>query len=183
MKARCFGLAVAMMLTILAVPANASVINWTLSGVTFDDGGTASGTFSTDSNTGGVTAFDITTTGGSTLGGSVYDTTTSALFGNNFFSSNSFILATLNGSSPYINLVFVNPLTSTGVDVLVPGTSVGSVVGSWECNNCDPRRGVVGGEAVSAVPEPSTWAMLLLGFAGIGSMAYRRKSRPALMAA
>jgi hypothetical protein len=34
-----------------------------------------------------------------------------------------------------------------------------------------------------AVPEPSTWAMLLLGFAGIGFMAYRRKSKPALMAA
>ena len=34
-----------------------------------------------------------------------------------------------------------------------------------------------------AVPEPSTWAMLLLGFAGIGFLAYRRKSKPALMAA
>jgi len=36
---------------------------------------------------------------------------------------------------------------------------------------------------VAAVPEPSTWAMMLLGFAGLGFMAYRRKSRPALMAA
>jgi hypothetical protein len=27
----------------------------------------------------------------------------------------------------------------------------------------------------SAVPEPSTWAMMILGFAGIGFMAYRRK--------
>ena len=27
-----------------------------------------------------------------------------------------------------------------------------------------------------AVPEPSTWAMLILGLAGIGFMAYRRKS-------
>jgi hypothetical protein len=35
----------------------------------------------------------------------------------------------------------------------------------------------------SAVPEPSTWAMMLLGFASIGFMAYRRKSKPALMAA
>jgi hypothetical protein len=34
-----------------------------------------------------------------------------------------------------------------------------------------------------AVPEPSTWAMLLIGFAGIGFMAYRRKSKPTLMAA
>ena len=36
---------------------------------------------------------------------------------------------------------------------------------------------------VSAVPEPSTWAMMILGFAGIGFMAYRRKNKPALMAA
>ena len=36
---------------------------------------------------------------------------------------------------------------------------------------------------VSAVPEPSTWAMLLLGFAGIGFIACRRKSQPALSAA
>jgi len=37
--------------------------------------------------------------------------------------------------------------------------------------------------AVSAVPEPSTWAMMILGFTGLGVMAYRRKSKPALMAA
>jgi hypothetical protein len=36
---------------------------------------------------------------------------------------------------------------------------------------------------VAAVPETSTWAMMLLGFAGVGYMAYRRKSKPALMAA
>ena len=35
----------------------------------------------------------------------------------------------------------------------------------------------------SAVPEPSTWAMILLGFAGVGFMAYRRNSKPVLMAA
>lgn len=34
-----------------------------------------------------------------------------------------------------------------------------------------------------SVPEPSTWATMILGFAGIGFMAYRRKSKPALMAA
>jgi hypothetical protein len=36
---------------------------------------------------------------------------------------------------------------------------------------------------VSSVPEPSTWAMMLLGFAGVGFMAYRRKSKPALLTA
>jgi hypothetical protein len=35
----------------------------------------------------------------------------------------------------------------------------------------------------AAVPEPSSWAMMILGFAGVGFMAYRRKSKPALMAA
>jgi hypothetical protein len=30
------------------------------------------------------------------------------------------------------------------------------------------------GPPVPAVPEPSTWAMMILGFAGVGFMAYRR---------
>jgi hypothetical protein len=29
--------------------------------------------------------------------------------------------------------------------------------------------------SISAVPEPSTWAMMVLGFAGVGFMAYRRR--------
>jgi PEP-CTERM motif len=37
--------------------------------------------------------------------------------------------------------------------------------------------------AVAAVPEPATWAMMVLGFAGIGFMSYRRKSKPAMIAA
>jgi PEP-CTERM motif-containing protein len=37
--------------------------------------------------------------------------------------------------------------------------------------------------AMTSTPEPSTWAMMILGFAGIGFMAYRRKAKPALMAA
>jgi hypothetical protein len=35
----------------------------------------------------------------------------------------------------------------------------------------------------SAVPEPSTWAMMILGFAGIGFMAYRKKNPGAALAA
>ncbi|MCK1636330.1 PEPxxWA-CTERM sorting domain-containing protein [Bradyrhizobium sp. 157] len=37
-------------------------------------------------------------------------------------------------------------------------------------------RGNIG---VAAVPEPSTWAMMILGFAGVGYMTYRRKRRAA----
>jgi hypothetical protein len=32
--------------------------------------------------------------------------------------------------------------------------------------------------AVDPVPEPSTWAMLILSFAGVGIMAYCRNGRP-----
>jgi hypothetical protein len=33
------------------------------------------------------------------------------------------------------------------------------------------------------VPEPSTWAMMIVGFCGLGWLAYRRKNRFALNAA
>jgi hypothetical protein len=33
---------------------------------------------------------------------------------------------------------------------------------------------------VSAVPEPSTWAMMILGFFGVGFLAYRRRSGTAV---
>ena len=35
------------------------------------------------------------------------------------------------------------------------------------------------GPAVAAVPEPSTWAMMLIGFLGLGVMAYRRRTQTA----
>jgi hypothetical protein len=35
---------------------------------------------------------------------------------------------------------------------------------------------------INGVPEPSTWAMLLIGFAGIGAMAYRRNKVSVLTA-
>jgi hypothetical protein len=37
--------------------------------------------------------------------------------------------------------------------------------------------------AVAAVPEPSTWVMLILGFAGIGFMTYRRSRKSEALAA
>jgi PEP-CTERM motif len=59
------------------------------------------------------------------------------------------------------------------VDVFGIG-STGLIVGNAA------NSGAEGITGVPAVPEPSTWAMMVLGFAGIGFMAYRRKSRGAL---
>jgi hypothetical protein len=36
------------------------------------------------------------------------------------------------------------------------------------------------GGTIPAVPEPSTWAMMILGFVGIGTLAYRRQRRAML---
>jgi hypothetical protein len=43
--------------------------------------------------------------------------------------------------------------------------------------------GLIDVQFASPVPEPSTWAMMIFGFAGLAFMTYRRKSKPALMAA
>ena len=56
--------------------------------------------------------------------------------------------------------------------------------GDGGCSNCYfGQIALLSTPSVGSVPEPSTWAMMLLGFAGVGFMAYRRKSKPVLMAA
>jgi hypothetical protein len=45
----------------------------------------------------------------------------------------------------------------------------------------DPTTGDVGALTLTtAVPETSTWAMMILGFMGVGFMAYRRRGQPSL---
>ena len=41
--------------------------------------------------------------------------------------------------------------------------------------DCGANPGFEGIASVAAVPEPSTWAMMILGFAGVGFMANRRR--------
>ena len=38
-------------------------------------------------------------------------------------------------------------------------------------------------QLTASIPEPSTWAMMLLGFLGVGFLAYRRKNQLALRVA
>jgi hypothetical protein len=77
-----------------------------------------------------------------------------------------------------------NGLAISGFDfVLASGTNGAFSNGTW--TDPDPSRGNGGitstlnitADFTSAVPEPSTWAMLILGFAGVGFMAYRRRDQ------
>jgi hypothetical protein len=52
-----------------------------------------------------------------------------------------------------------------------------------ELDNCCNGGVMLDSIAVTGVPETSTWIMMILGFAGLGFMAYRRKSQAELMAA
>jgi hypothetical protein len=60
-------------------------------------------------------------------------------------------------------------LAVTDVRLNLDGTSSGPLTGSLTISG--------------AVPEPSTWAMMILGFLGVGFMAYRRKNQTAFNAA
>jgi hypothetical protein len=51
-------------------------------------------------------------------------------------------------------------------------------VGNFQFGNTSTSFDVT--SIAEAVREPSTWMMMLLGFAGLGFMAYRRKSAPVL---
>ena len=42
-------------------------------------------------------------------------------------------------------------------------------------NSGSLRVSVTADSSISAVPEPSTWAMMILGFLGIGTVTYRRR--------
>jgi hypothetical protein len=66
---------------------------------------------------------------------------------------------------------------STSATIMFQQTSATTYVGDTGLDNVSIST------VSSGVPEASTWAMMLLGFAGLGFVAYRRKSRPALLAA
>jgi hypothetical protein len=179
--------AFALVLLAVGTAAKADVV-WTLTDVPLSDGGLLSGTF-TINVYGYITesSVSVTTTPGSILAGDSYSAVPVAANINNvggtglpdnvvqFFS-------TTNGYTGSMQLTFANALTSPGIDPIVGG--IGGP--SWECATgfgCPPYNGtpirfVDDGRSsfASAVPEPATWAMMILGFLGMGFIGYRRKS-------
>ncbi len=84
----------------------------------------------------------------------------------------------LNGNGADAPLIY-----TIGNDVGFPTMDYG-LRGTCESAETYVNTGTAGVWQVAAVPEPSTWAMLLLGFAGVGFMAHRQKAKkPALLAA
>jgi hypothetical protein len=81
-------------------------------------------------------------------------------------------------------LVNSAPETNDATDPVAPGTYSGASFNLYyvEGNGAPAVLDVNlrSANLTTDVPEPSTWAMMILGFFGVGFMAYRRKSKVAL---
>lgn len=114
-----------------------------------------------------------------TLRAGTYSATYTALLPGDGFATNG-------TGNVYID--FFGGTASNSVNTDNFGTSTGTFAGLYANAFCDtlqhcnqitgtlynvPTQWTV--TEVTAVPEPSTWAMIILGFCGLGFMAYRRK--------
>ncbi len=168
-------------LTAATVPTAASAdVVWTVNG-TFDDGGTVSGFFDIDVY-GYVDGFNLQTAGGSTDAGFDYDPSDS------YFSNGTFYVDAQPGYQSDLHLEFADNLTVASADNAIQGGEGGP---SWECQNSYscylPADGSIryiatGFASAGGVPEPAAWALMILGFGGVGAM-LRNRRRPAIAVA
>jgi hypothetical protein len=72
-----------------------------------------------------------------------------------------------------LSLFFTTPTPGSLVG-FTGGTITGGFVG-FPLNTFNTYENLSGSITTPAVPEPSTWAMMLLGFVGLGFLAHRRR--------
>jgi hypothetical protein len=154
----------------------------------FDDGEHLTGTFSLNVY-GYLATVNLTTTGSgtSTLPGDTYTMpgSSSGIIPNAPPPNGFYILPDSDGAyDAQLQLIFDHPLGGTGIYHIVGGELGPSFecAGNYNCylnGTVNPAEQIVRfiaeGTAIAAVPEPSTWAMMMIGFAGLGYMAFRRQ--------
>lgn len=173
MRKSIFALASAMLLG-AAVPASAAQYTFSFLGSSLFPFGiqniSGNGLFTTSDTpmtVGGETAFSIIGITGQVNGSSILAPT--APIGNYFTTGGEFLDGTgvrfFTQSGMDVRLFFQDTANQYRVNVF---GSAGVFSGFVEASS-SPQ--------VAGVPEPSTWAMMILGFAGIGYMAYRTSRR------
>jgi hypothetical protein len=147
--------------------------------VTFDDGGTASGSFVYDAVTNMYSAINVTTTTGTTLAGVTY-TNLSDVAGS---SSTGFLFGPNNGDltgASFLMWLFDAPLTNPGivqVSLPPPIDSIEALCANSDCSTFSSRS-VTGGEVVGtavATPEPATFSLVGMGLVALLAGAAIRK--------
>lgn len=94
------------------------------------------------------------------------------------YTGNKSLIGSPPDRDPYILGTGYFSFTVTGLSELSRISGVNFNLGtseSWTAGTSVCVEGCGGGGNQPAVPEPSTWAMMLLGFLGLGFMAYRRR--------
>lgn len=140
---------------------------------TFDDNTMLTGDF-TINTYGFLESWDLTTSDG-TISHYEYTPASTVLSGG--CAGSCFIFG--RTAPPYfgaLQLTFTTPLGSYGPDVIMGGAGGPS----WENLSFslgDPPIRYITSGVVTGVPEPATWAMMLVGFAGLGFAGYRRKKQ------
>jgi hypothetical protein len=160
----------ALALAFVAAPVQATV-TFNVTG-TYSDGGTLSGTFTTDDALTTLESTSLTVSGG-TLGldGVIFNDASYITAGTQDL-PNSFSLLALSSVDKSLSLVFSSALTLSGATLSTASDNYQQFVGT---------RTIVSGSVVNpnapdTLPEPATWAMMLLGFGGIGFQLRRRRS-------
>jgi len=135
---------------------------WNLAGVSFDDGGTASGSFAYDAASNAYSNINLVTTAGAIFPGTGYSA---------FQAGNGNTLQVANGLS-VLQLAFVNSLTALGGTVALGTNSDGRspfeglCTGSVPCRQYSSVRNIVSGAVTTdalSLAEPGTWVLMLAG--------------------
>ena len=158
---------VGVVLFLAAGQASANIV-YTFSGVTFSDGGTLTGTFTTNDTFNALLDFNITTSPGVGLG----FTYTPLTAGSGSTSLPAIIVLSTATLSEILQVTFAGGLTATGASIVI------DTFDSFE-QATDARRDIASGMAIVAtnsVPEPSTLALLaVVGALGMLTSVRRRR--------